>query len=409
MLKTKRSISVNTGEKEEMMDNTKIIKIKKIVIEILAVLLIFISLPQQYQALFGNFRVSRIFGAVIALLSFVLLILSVRSSSAIVCSVLCVTALISLFRTSDISFEIVEWICVITTVFLISGLFDSANSEIFLEKLNNHLLLAKILVIIESVGTLALLVTGIGYDSEGFYQGLCFATPTAGSWCNFALTLLLFVVMFDKKNGWKYAPLSLIPCYALFQAGCRSFLIPCAITLILIVDAAVSNKKIKTIVYILSFLFVFFLFINSSMMSKFIAKIGIGDINSFSSGRAGIWKDHINYFLQGNVFEKLFGRTLVGVCSSRGPDYLQSHNDVVYLLAGGGIISLLSYLYILIKPIVKSGFSLIIKMLLFVYLFFPLVMNGGFMYQHFIYSFIFLYFSVLKRKSYKEINEVSGK
>ncbi|MCR5761738.1 MAG: hypothetical protein K6F82_07115 [Sphaerochaetaceae bacterium] len=375
-------------------------KIKSVLIEILIVLLLVMTLSTQYQELLSKYYVSRILGGAIAILAFCLFLMDIKLDSAIVCGLLGFSAVVSIITTTDIQSELLDWVYLFTTVFLFAGLFFADNKIIILEKMNKYLVFAKVLVVLESVSMAYMMILKIGYvpNADGYsFKGLCNVISAMGSYCCLLLSLILYVVAFDKKNGWKYAILSLIPSYALMQNGSRTFLVPISILLIYIVYYLFDNKKLKATVYALGFIAFSFLFLRSHMLDKILLQKE--SLNAFSSGRIGIWQEHLKFIFSGNLFEILFGKSFAEIGYSMEGSVFRSHNDIIYLLGGGGIVSVIAYLYILSKPLIKIDVNIVFKLLIFFYVLFPMLINGFFTYQHYVISFIFLYFAIVNNET----------
>lgn len=373
-------------------------------IEILTNLLIIFMISTLLQSLTENIAINKIIGAIIVSLTFLICLKHMRKIHFILLIIFFCNFTFSLYESQNISRDIIEWIYVYGTFFILLMLTNKNNLKILFNSIKNKIYLISWISIFCCLFILSLIFLKIGYVNEWgkgqYFIGLCNEPHTMASVACLLLSFIFFRCQLERKKRLVFLSLSIIPIYTILETGARIFLLPAVLFIILNLKICIKNKVLRFIAYIFGgIIFVFFL-MKTSMMSKFMyaldTKYSTDILDGFTSGRSRFWKTDLDYYLSGNLYQILFGKSFSSIFILNEEVFntaIGAHNDIIHLLNGTGIIGTGIYIYMIIKIILILKKQ--IKRSLFwlsccIYLIVPMLMNGFFTYQHYVYSFVIL-------------------
>ena len=216
------------------------------------------------------------------------------------------------------------------------------------------------------------------------------------------------VCVIQKNTKLWYGVLMLIPSFGILESGARVFLFPMAILLVLYIQYTIKKPLLRIIIYIFGIVCGLAVILRSNMAEKFAFvannQYATNAFSSFTSGRSEFWAVDLKYYFTGNIFQLLFGRSFSEVYAINLKEVrleIWSHNDLIHLLNGAGLIGTMLYLMILkdvfreIRSAIRSNLQYI---MLLAYVFLPMLLNGFFPYQHYLYSFFILFFILMIKK-----------
>lgn len=373
--------------------------------DLLALLIFTFTITTLLQRLFGSFSINTIIGGLIAVLVMGICFVRFRPRHAYMMILSMICFLSAMFQASSFSIEVREWIYYITTVFLMNLLSTDENLQQITRSLFRFRKIIRAIVNLTCVFLAVLLFRGIGYQEkwgEGrYFIGLCNEPHTMASVCCLLLALIvLYYRQFASRKLW-YALIALIPTFAILQTGARVFLIPAAIYMVMVINDSVHHPITRFIIYALSLAAFVYFILQSSMANKFLYALDTrwadSLLDAFTSGRSEIWATDINKYLSGNPLQLLVGSSfsqMYAVNNSILDLNIGSHNDIIGLLNGTGLIGAVQYLLILYPVFRKIHFSIqkrFDKILCMSYIILPLLLNGFYTYQHYVYSFFVLF------------------
>lgn len=374
-------------------------------VDLLIITIFTFTITTLMQRLLGSFSINTIIGGGIAFLIICICFthFQLRQAYMIILSMTCF--FIALFQASSFATEIREWIYYITTILLLDILSKEDNLVQIGRSLCRFYKIIRIIVNFTCLLLAVLLICGIGYQEKwgegSYFIGLCNEPHTMASVCCLLLALIvLYYKKFAKNRLW-YAFIALIPIFAIFQTGARVFLIPAAIYMVMIINDSVYHPLTRFVIYAVSLIAFVFFILQSSMANKFIyafdTRWSDSLLDTFTSGRSEIWATDINKYLSGNFFQLLVGSSFSQMYEVNNLMLnlnIGSHNDIIGLLNGTGLIGTTQYIFILCLLFRKIHLSLKNKwdkVLCICYVLFPLLLNGFYTYQHYVYSFFVLF------------------
>jgi|GEM_PF-1769512 len=392
---------------------------KKLFINVLTISILVFSLTTLFQSLFDQLSINKVIGGIIALVAGILFLIKPSRKMFLCIGVIIIEFVFTLAITSDFSKEIMDWIFLLTTLLLIATISNNQNLQLFRFCLLKYHRLIAVLIHVECITLLYLLIRKIGYITkwgEGtYFMGFCNTQHTMASLCCLILAMILFYCKNHGKYYLRYGILGLIPLYALFQSGARVFLIPAAVLLYMFAQYGVKKKSYRIMIYIVGMLALLYAFLNSNMFQKFEFAItnpySTNQLSGFTSGRSSFWQVDMEYYLSGNFIEILFGRCFANIYAinlQKVNMEIWSHNDIIHLLNGTGLVGAYTYLTVMftaLKKVKKEVEKKIHYFMVVVYFALPMLLNGFMINQHFVYSFIILYFTVISAKG--RLNEMS--
>lgn len=301
----------------------------------------------------------------------------------------------------NVSEYILDYIYFITSLVWLLFLMNEERRKKLLNEFQKHEGINKFTIIFSIIIVVFCLVTKTGYKSawEGsYFVGFSSLAHTAAS--SMCLICSLIVLNYNKdKFSWFGVLFLLILLYGIFETGARTFIIPALIFLYLYMTKNSKNLQLKYLIYALGLVVCIVILSKSSIMDKFNFASTINQYNKVNaltqqtSGRTEFWLIDLNGYLEGNAFDKLFGHGH-GYTYYLNKTYYHlnvwAHNDFIQCLVGGGIITLLLYLFTLFgcsSKIVKKHKAMD-KIVFFIYFFFPAFFNGLYNYPHYFLSFV---------------------
>lgn len=378
--------------------------------DIYLLLLVLFSLTTLFQALFESISINRIIGAMIALLSLVLIVdYGPIKKIPFFLLILIGNAIFSCLFSLNLKEEVVDWIYFLSTILILQVMSKDNNVIALNRSFVRFSKLIAIVINLECSVIFLFLLLHIGFTNkwgEGeYFVGLCNGEHTMGSLCCLILAFILsYCRIYTKLCKW-YVFLSLVLLYALFETGARVFIIPAVVLLFLLIKSVINNRILRRIIYICCSVILLIMLLKSSMMDKFIFvlnNIYAKDLwDSFTSGRSEFWVTDLQYFISGNIIQILFGRTFSHIYYINRNVFgvaIWSHNDIIQLLNATGLTGTVIYILQLKKIfgiLRRREKERFLYFLVCLYLVVPMMMNGFFIYQHFVYSFILLYCSLL--------------
>lgn len=279
--------------------------------------------------------------------------------------------------------------CVCSNKVYINGIIDFIISKKkFINSINY------IVIIVEMFS----LISGSGYyiDWDGsYFKGTSYNTHV---FSYLMLTMIcLNLVKYKLERQKKYIILSGLYFFFILISGARTALLPVIIVFMFIISK-----------YLIAILPIGAIILSNNMFLEVISKIPIikkilyqMTTGSFSNGRNIFWVLDYNYYLNIDLFKKIFGS---------GIDYLYhfnyinignmiwAHNDYLSILVGMGIVGLILYIFCFFNMskviFINSGISKWVQFVLCIVVlsFF----NGVYPYQYFVLSMplIVTFFSI---------------
>lgn len=381
-------------------------------------LIILFTISTLLQSVMDKVAINKVIGAFIVISAFSICVKHMKKLHFILSMILFFSLIFSLFESKNMVQDITEWIYFLGTFFVLLLLLNENGFTLIIDNIKNKIWIISKVVIICCCLILVLMLTGVGYISkwgEGrYFIGLCNEAHTMASVACLIMSFILFRCKIIKKNRLFFLLLSLIPIYAILETGARIFLLPALLYMVLIIRTCISNKWTRLITYVIGGVVVIFLSLQTSMVEKFFyafnTEYSTGVLDAFTSGRSRFWKADLVSYFDGNMYQLLFGKSFSDVFLVNEKLFgiaIGSHNDIIYLLHGTGILGTVVYSYIIIKILAvlkrrirKNG----VWLLCCLYMLIPMLMNGFFTYQHYVYSFVILYASVSVEKYYR--NEI---
>ena len=386
--------------------------IKNTALKYLVYLILLFSLTTLCQSLFDRVSINKLLGALIAVLSGTVFLMQPKRGNFFRFCILLIDAYFSFIASINLSKDINDWIFFFTTILVLMVLADPSNRACLKKTIYKNKKLIKWLVHIECLILAVLLITRTGYTYHwgegGFFVGLCNSQHTLASLCCLLLSMILMVCVIQKNTKLWYGVLMLIPSFGILESGARVFLFPMAILLVLYIQYTIKKPLLRIIIYIFGIVCGLAVILRSNMAEKFAFvannQYATNAFSSFTSGRSEFWAVDLKYYFTGNIFQLLFGRSFSEVYAINLKEVrleIWSHNDLIHLLNGAGLIGTMLYLMILkdvfreIRSAIRSNLQYI---MLLAYVFLPMLLNGFFPYQHYLYSFFILFFILMIKK-----------
>lgn len=386
--------------------------IKNTAIKYLVYLILLFSLTTLCQSLFDRVSLNKLLGAFIAFFSGIVFMVQPKRKVFLRLCILLIDAFFSIAVSINISKDINDWIFCFTTILVLAVIADP-NNHLYLKKnIYKDIKVIRWLAHIECLILAVLLVTRTGYTyhwgEDGFFVGLCNSQHTLASLCCLILTMLLMVCVVQNNNKLWYGVLMLVPSFGILESGARVFMFPMAILLVLYIQYTIKKPLLRIFIYFLGIVCGLAIILRSNMAEKFAFVVNnqyaTNAFSSFTSGRSEFWLVDLKYYFTGNLFQLLFGRSFSEVYAINLKEVsleIWSHNDLIHLLNGAGLIGVIMYLLILkdvFREIRSAIHSNLQYLMLIAYVFLPMLLNGFFPYQHYLYSFFILFFILMIKK-----------
>lgn len=255
------------------------------------------------------------------------------------------------------------------------------------------------------------------YDSSqwdgSYFRGYTNASHTMASGACLLLVFTLYMIRNKRKiSSFIYFVPSII---AILKSGARTFLIPIIIVCLFFYIYHIKSFSIRLLAFPVVIISAIYIFLNSSMIEKFIFSVNnqYTDMNFWgrlTNGRTAFWLVDLLAFVSYNIIQKLLGNGFDYVYMVNEKNFnlaIWAHNDFINCLLSVGLIGTVLYMYMMYrtgKQIIKMRRrNIIIKTLLIAYMFLPAFLNGFYTYQHYFYSFILLV--ILYEKYYCEMGK----
>ena len=386
--------------------------IKNTALKYLVYLILLFSLTTLCQSLFDRVSINKLLGALIAVFSSIVFLIQLKRKVLFRFCILLMDACFSFLVSKNLSKDVNDWIFFFTTILVLMVMADSNNRIYLKDYISRNLNLINLLVHIECLILVVLLITKTGYTYHwgegGFFVGLCNSQHTLASLCCLILSMILMVCVLQNKYKQWYGVLMVVPSLGILESGARVFLFPMAILLVLYIQYTIRKPVFRVLVYLLGILCGLAIILRSNMAEKFAFvtnnQYATNALSSFTSGRSEFWVVDLKYYSTGNLFQLLFGRSFSDVYAINLKEVrleIWSHNDLIHLLNGAGLIGVIMYLLILkdvFREIRSAIHSNLQYLMLIVYVFLPMLLNGFFPYQHYLYSFFILFFILMIKK-----------
>lgn len=383
-------------------------------------LMVLFTVTTLLQSVVDRVPVNKVVGALIVALTVYIICRKMKKLYLILIMGLALSFVFSMFASKNIAQDVTEWIYYVGTVFILLLFQSDDNTERFAEALQRKIKWISWTSVFCCCIILFLIISKIGYLSkwgEGtYFVGLCNAPHTMASVCCLLLSLIAIRCRVLEKSRWFYILICLIPIYAILETGARIFLVPAMLLMVLILRICVQNKYLRIFAYVTGLVLIVFLMLRTSMMEKIFyslnTKYSTGILDAFTSGRSRFWKLDLEYYLDGNILELIFGRSFSSILIINKEAFdlaIGAHNDIIYLLNGAGIVGAGIYLYVCSSTLAilrRKFHELTSWILLCIYMFVPMLMNGFFTYQHYVYSFVMLFalLNISSNEEYKSLN-----
>lgn len=176
----------------------------------------------------------------------------------------------------------------------------------------------------------------------------------------FIMIIVLVACAFYQKSYFIYI---FLPLYCVLSGGSRTYLFLGAIIFVISLYTICDNKKQFFCILIPTIAVGIFIVLRSSIMDKIVSSLTVSSsayykdpLRQFTSSRSVFWRDDWLAYLNGNIFEKLFGFGFnyvyeINIKSVGAKIY--AHNDFLNILLNFGCVGLIIYLYC-IKYLFKS-------------------------------------------------------
>ena len=321
----------------------------------------------------------------------------------------------SFINTINMFSYISDGIYFLIAILLLMEIDNEFSKKQLISALNDSEKIIKILVIVCDIILCIGFFDAKCYDSSqwdgSYFIGYTNSSHTVASGACLLLIFTLYVIRNKKKTG---AFIYFIPSIiAILQSGARTFLIPIVIVCFFFYVYHIKKISIKLIVFPLALVSSMYIFLNSSMVEKFVFSVNnqytdMNFLGKLTNGRTAFWLVDLLEFSKYNIVQKLLGNGFHFVYMVNKEFFnlaIWAHNDFINCLLSVGFIGTLVYIYTLFcvgKKIIKMPKKhVMIKLLLLLYMLLPAVLNGFYTYQHYFYSFIILV--ILYEKYYCEM------
>ena len=192
-----------------------------------------------------------------------------------------------------------------------------------------------------------------------------------------ALNILLYKFTKDKRFALQY---SLVPLACVFAAGTRTYLIVVLVEFVLLLRLLIEKKRQFYFAFAICLVISSLLASATNIGLKFAsATLNSNDMDSvltvFTNGRNRFWAVDLEAYLQGNVFEKLFGHGFSYVYELNQNAIgmrLYAHNDFINILLNFGVSGLILYFAAFLPAIVgvrRDNGMLVALLLIAIWLF----------------------------------------
>ncbi|WP_204554538.1 hypothetical protein [Collinsella intestinalis] len=187
---------------------------------------------------------------------------------------------------------------------------------------------------------------------------------------------------------------------AILETGARTYLIPAAICLILMINEMSMKKWLRMLFYAVAAVAIVVAFSGTGMASKF--EFAQGNVwadsmlSALTNGRNEIWATDLCGWASSDLPGVLLGNSFsqIYILNQKALSlYIWAHNDAIMVLYGSGLIGFMLYLSALLAC-AKAMYRSVSKgefLLLLLFAGFPLVLNGFYQYQHLVYAFVVLF------------------
>lgn len=374
------------------------------VIELIVILVSTYVLTTLVQSAFGSVPINRLIGFLILVLLGFKWAISEKSHVAYIAAMIFgLIFLRSIAVGASSSQEISEWVYLASTLLFISMSIPPQSRDDLYRALLKYRCYIVAVVVSSTLLLLILLVTRTGYvaawGESPYFKGLCNTEHTLASICTLILVFILFLSRTGKSKFLCCTSMTVVM-IAILETGARTYLIPAAICLILMINEMSTKKWLRMLFYAAVAVAIVVAFGGTGMASKF--EFAQGNVwadsmlSALTNGRNEIWATDLCGWASSDLPGVLLGNSFsqIYILNQKALSlYIWAHNDAIMVLYGSGLIGAMLYLGALLactkamhRSVSKGEF-----LLLLLFAGFPLVLNGFYQYQHLVYAFVVLF------------------
>lgn len=374
------------------------------IIELIVILVSTYVVTTLVQSAFGSVPINRLIGfLILTLLGFEWAISKKTHVAYIVAMIFGLIFLHSIAVGASSSQEISEWVYLVSTLLFISVSIPLQSRDDLYRALLKYRRYIVAVVVSSTLLLLILLVTRTGYvtawGESPYFKGLCNTEHTLASICTLILVFILFLSR-TGKSKLLYCISMMVAMTAILETGARTYLIPAAICLILMINEMSTKKWLRMLFYAVVAVAIVVAFSGTGMASKF--EFAQGNVwadsmlSALTNGRNEIWATDLCGWASSDLPGVLLGNSFsqIYILNQKALSlYIWAHNDAIMVLYGSGLIGFMLYLSALLAC-AKAMYRSVSKgefLLLLLFAGFPLVLNGFYQYQHLVYAFVVLF------------------
>ena len=374
------------------------------IIELIVILVSTYVVTTLVQSAFGSVPINRLIGfLILTLLGFEWAISKKSHVAYIVAMIFGLIFLRSIAVGASSSQEISEWVYLVSTLLFISVSIPLQSRVDLYRALLKYRRYIVAVVVSSTLLLLILLVTRTGYvtawGESPYFKGLCNTEHTLASICTLILVFILFLSR-TGKSKLLYCISMMVAMTAILETGARTYLIPAAICLILMINEMSMKKWLRMLFYAVVAVAIVVAFSGTGMASKF--EFAQGNVwadsmlSALTNGRNEIWATDLCGWASSDLPGVLLGNSFsqIYILNQKALSlYIWAHNDAIMVLYGSGLIGFMLYLSALLAC-AKAMYRSVSKgefLLLLLFAGFPLVLNGFYQYQHLVYAFVVLF------------------
>ena len=374
------------------------------IIELIVILVSTYVVTTLVQSAFGSVPINRLIGfLILTLLGFEWAISKKSHVAYIVAMIFGLIFLHSIAVGASSSQEISEWVYLVSTLLFISVSIPLQSRDDLYRALLKYRRYIVAVVVSSTLLLLILLVTRTGYvtawGESPYFKGLCNTEHTLASICTLILVFILFLSR-TGKSKLLYCISMMVAMTAILETGARTYLIPAAICLILMINEMSTKKWLRMLFYAVVAVAIVAAFSGTGMASKF--EFAQGNVwadsmlSALTNGRNEIWATDLCGWASSDLPGVLLGNSFsqIYILNQKALSlYIWAHNDAIMVLYGSGLIGFMLYLSALLAC-AKAMYRSVTKgefLLLLLFAGFPLVLNGFYQYQHLVYAFVVLF------------------
>lgn len=374
------------------------------IIELIVILVSTYVVTTLVQSAFGSVPINRLIGfLILALLGFEWAISKKSHLAYIAAMILGLIFLRSIAVSTSFSQELSEWVYLASTLLFISVIIPLQSRDDLYRALLKYRRYIVAVVVSSTLLLLILLVTRTGYvtawGESPYFKGLCNTEHTLASICTLIMVLILLLSRTGKSKFLYFACMAVVMT-AILETGARTYLIPAAICLIMMINEMSTKKWLRMLFYAVVAVAIVVAFSGTGMASKF--EFAQGNVwadsmlSALTNGRNEIWATDLCGWASSDLPGVLLGNSFsqIYILNQKALSlYIWAHNDAIMVLYGSGLIGFMLYLSALLAC-AKAMYRSVSKgefLLLLLFAGFPLVLNGFYQYQHLVYAFVVLF------------------